>query len=305
MLALLCGGQGLVSAGMFRLTADVAEAQPVFDAAAALLGADPRALVNKPTEEITKNRTSQILSVTASLAHFAVLAPALPQRFLATGYSVGEMAAWSLAGIWTAAEALRLTALRAQAMDEASRVPGRLCYVRGLGQARLARLATAHACEIAILSPDDLITVGGPEAMIQSFCDAMLADGAARAEMLTVRVAAHTSQLAPAVPVFEAALRQSHWQTVEPGRQLLAGSNGERIFTAEAGFSQLAGQIAESINWVGTLNSLVERGVDRILDLGPGTALQRGAASYLQRLPCYAAESFQSAAGLQAWLRAG
>ncbi|MDE2238431.1 MAG: acyltransferase domain-containing protein, partial [Rhodospirillales bacterium] len=257
MLALLCGGQGLVSAGMFTLTADAAEAQPVFESATALLGADPRALVNKPAEEITKNQTSQILSVTASLAHFAVLAPALPPRVLVTGYSVGEMAAWSLAGIWTAAEALRLTALRAQAMDEASRVPGRLCYVRGLGQTKLAQLTAAHGCEIAILSPDNLVTVGGPESMIEAFCGAALAEEAVRAEMLAVRVAAHTSQLAPAVPFFEAALRQSHWQTIEPGRQLLAGSNGERIFNAEAGFGQLAAQIAEPIDWVGTLDSLV------------------------------------------------
>ncbi len=303
MLALLCGGQGLVAAEMFALAAEDPRAQPIFADAAALLGADPRALVRgQAGDRIARNRTSQLLSVTAALALFAALEPELAGGFLVTGYSVGEMAAWSIAGVWSPAEALRLTALRAEAMDGASATPGRLAYVRGLGQARVARLAAAHGCAIAIINPGDLFVVGGPDEVMQNFCAQARAEGALRAETLAVHTAAHTQHLGAAVPVFEAALRASDFSQPGPQGLLLAGGNGERVFKAQAGFGRLAAQIAEPINWVATLDSLAERGVDRILDLGPGNALQRTASAYLQGVPCHAASAFRSVPGLSKWL---
>lgn len=217
MLALLCGGQGLVAAEMFALAAEDPRAQPIFADAAALLGADPRALVRgQAGDRIARNRTSQLLSVTAALALFAALEPELAGGFLVTGYSVGEMAAWSIAGVWSPAEALRLTALRAEAMDGASATPGRLAYVRGLGQARVARLAAAHGCAIAIINPGDLFVVGGPDEVMQNFCAQARAEGALRAETLAVHTAAHTQHLGAAVPVFEAALRASDFSSRAP-----------------------------------------------------------------------------------------
>jgi [acyl-carrier-protein] S-malonyltransferase len=303
MLALLCGGQGLVSASMFDLVTEEPRAQPVFANATSLLGMDPRAIVrDKPVHEISHNRTSQILSVTAALAHFTALEPGLPDLFAVTGYSVGEMAAWSIAGIWPPAEALRLTEKRACAMDQASEAPGRLAYVRGLGEAHVARLADAHGCQIAIINPGDLIVVGGLEDAMPAFCEQARNEGAARAELLAVHVAAHTKLLKAAVPAFETELRESDFREPHPGRLILSGGNGERIFKVEANLDRLAAQIAEPINWVSTLDSLGERGVDRILDLGPGTALQRAASTYLKGIPCYAVNDFRSVSGLTKWL---
>lgn len=305
MLALLCGGQGLISADMFNLAAEAPQAQPVFAAAAALLGEDPRLLVRgQGNAEAAGNRTSQLLSVTAALALCAALEPALPRGFVVTGYSVGEMAAWSIAGIWPYATALHLTAQRAAAMDRASQEPGRLAYVRGLGQEQVAQLAQAHECQIAIVSPGALFVVGGPERAIPGFCAQARAAGAARAEALDVHIAAHTSQLSAAIPEFEAALRQSGGQKILPGRQLLAGGNGERIFSPEPALHRLAAQVATPINWTMTLDSLCERGVSHVLDLGPGNALQRTAAGHLHGVACYGASNFQSLSGLQAWLAA-
>jgi malonyl CoA-acyl carrier protein transacylase len=303
VLALLCGGQGTLSASMFSLVAEEPRAQPVFACAASLLGMDPRTIVrDKAVHEITRNRTSQILSVTAALANFAALEPELPVRFAVTGYSVGEMAAWSIAGIWPPAEALRLTETRACMMDQASQAPGRLAYVRGLGQAHVARLADAHGCQIAIINPGDLIVVGGPEDAMPGFCEQARIEGAARAELLAVHVAAHTKLLKAAVPAFEAALRESGFHKPHTDCLILAGGNGERIFKVEAGLGRLAAQIAEPINWVSTLDSLAEHNVDRILDLGPGTALQRAASTYLDGVSCYAANDFRSVSGLTTWL---
>ncbi|WP_244521636.1 hypothetical protein [Bradyrhizobium sp. DOA9] len=59
MLALLCGGQGTPSDTVFDLVADQPAAEPVFIAATALLGADPREFVRaRSADELSVDRSS-------------------------------------------------------------------------------------------------------------------------------------------------------------------------------------------------------------------------------------------------------
>ena len=303
MLALLCGGQGLLSPAMFDLTAEAPAAAPVFAAAARLLGRDPRDLVRETAPDaLSGNRQNQILSVTAALALHAVVARALPSPCAVTGYSVGEMAAWAIAGIWTAEDALRLTARRAEAMDAASREPGRLAYVRGLDELVLAPLAARHGCAIAIISPGGLFVLGGPEAAIDGFCAEALVLGAARAAPLAVRVAAHTPLLQAAVAPFAAALHESDAADPARDRRLLSGGDGSRIFCAQPAMARLARQVAEPIDWVATLAAVAELGCDRVLDLGPGRALADMVRASDSGLRSYAAADFRGLDGLLDWI---
>ena len=109
MLALLCGGQGTLSPTAFDLFAGQAAAELVLGAATAYLGHDPRELIRtRDADGLSSNHISQILTVTATLANYACIADVLAKPIVVAGYSVGEMAAWSIAGIWTADEALRV-----------------------------------------------------------------------------------------------------------------------------------------------------------------------------------------------------
>ena len=304
MLGLLCGGQGLVSATMFELVADAPAAAPIFAASGLLLGADPRQLVREMAPAaLSDNRQNQVLSVTAALALHAGIADLLPSPCAVTGYSVGEMAAWSIAGIWTPQEALRLTALRAQAMDAATKEPGRLAYVRGLDAGRLAPLAARHGCAIAIINPHALFVLGGTEAGIAALCEEALAMGAERAAPLAVRIAAHTPLLQGAVSPFEAALRAS--PAADPARhyRLLSGGDGARLFRAGPAMARLAAQVAQPINWTATLEALIELGCDRFIDLGPGRALADMVRAVDSGVASHAAAEFRSLDGLRGWLR--
>jgi [acyl-carrier-protein] S-malonyltransferase len=141
MLVLLCGGQGDLSPTMFELSAQRPEAAAIFAEAQALLGRGPRELVRDADEDqLTVNHTSQLLSATAALAAHACVAEALREPVATAGYSVGEMAAWSIAGVWTPQVALRLTDVRARAMDAAGGAGGHLGYVRGLDRRVLETL---------------------------------------------------------------------------------------------------------------------------------------------------------------------
>ncbi len=94
MLALLCGGQGLLSAHMFDLVGDRPEAAAIFEEATQLLGDDPRDLVHGNSDDrLADNHMSQILTVTSALTIHACIRDILPSQFAVAGYSVGEMAA--------------------------------------------------------------------------------------------------------------------------------------------------------------------------------------------------------------------
>ena len=302
MLALLCGGQGLISPGIFDLAAESAAAAPILATAAALLGDDPRALVRAgDAAALSENRMSQILSVTASLALHAAMAEALPAPCAVIGYSVGEMAAWSIAGVWPPEEALRLTALRAEAMTAAAGEPGRLAYVRGLAETQVSALAGAERCAIAIRNPGGLFVVGGAEAAIARFCDAAREAGAERAAPLAVRIAAHTPLLDAAIAPFATALNASAPRDPAQETLLLSGSGGGRVFRAAPALARLAAQVARPIDWAGSLEALFERGCDRFLDLGPGAPLAAMLGAVDPSATVRAASDFRSLDGLRRW----
>lgn len=303
MLALLCGGQGLVSPALFDLTAEEPQAATVFAEAEALLGRDPRMLVRDADDpRLHANHASQILSVSAVLAVHACIATALPATFAVTGYSVGEMAAWSIAGAWSAVAALRLTDRRARAMDAAGGTQAQLGYVRGLARGAVDALAGRHGCDIAIVNPGGLFVLGGARADITALCREAESAGAAKAALLDVHVASHTPRLATAIAPFREALENSVAGDPRPGCLLLAGSDGSRVFKAAQAIPRLAAQVAQPIDWATTLQALGESGVDRILDLGPGHALAEMARVALPETRSYAADGFHSLAGLRDWL---
>jgi [acyl-carrier-protein] S-malonyltransferase len=304
MLALLCGGQGTLSDTIFDLVADQPAAEPVFAAAAAFLGADPREFIKTRTaDELAANHSSQILTVTSALATHACIADLLTEQTAVTGYSVGEMAAWSIAGIWTADEALRLTDIRARLMEDAAETDGRLGYVRGLDRAALESLLANHRCEVAIRNPDLLFVIGGAERDVIALCDEAAKAGA-RTGLLAVKIASHTTWLEGACKPFQQALDASRHTAVVSQRVLLAGGAGERIFAPKGATAKLADQVAHPIDWAATLEALVELGVTEVLDLGPGHALAEMMRASQPSMRCYAADGFHTTAGLRKWIAA-
>ncbi|OSJ07814.1 malonyl CoA-ACP transacylase [Bradyrhizobium canariense] len=303
MLALLCGGQGTLSDKVFDLVAHQAAAEPVFAAATACLGEDPRKLVRtQGSDELSANHVSQILTVTSALAIHGCIADLLTGQTAVTGYSVGEMAAWSIAGIWTAEEALRLTDVRAQLMDRVAGPGGRLGYVRGLDQAALEPLLEAYRCKIAIRNPDRLVVIGGSEQDVIDLCQEAVRRGAVRSGLLAVKIASHTSRLARACKPLQEALDASRYAPIASGRILLAGGDGERILSASDATVKLACQVAQFIDWEATLEALAELGTTRVLDLGPGHALAEMMQAFRPELRCYAADGFRTIEGLRHWV---
>jgi len=303
MLALLCAGQGTLSSDMFRLTEGHPAAAPVFAEASTLLGNDPRELVrNGDDDHMRVNRTSQILVATAQLALHACLADILPREVAVAGYSVGEMAAWSIAGIWSPEDTLRLTDQRARAMDEAGGTNGQLAYVRGLDPVVVAALAYSHHCAISIINPGQLLVVGGDHDDIIAFCRTAEAAGAVRSAPIAVSIASHTPRLSSAVTPFRQAMEAVPIAKPKPGYRLLAGGSGDCIFRPTSAVPELAADVARTLDWDATLHALLELGPKAVLDLGPGHALADMVRSMGKNIPSRSTDDFNGIDGIVRWI---
>ncbi|TXM72048.1 acyltransferase domain-containing protein [Methylobacterium sp. WL12] len=302
-LAILCSGQGGQHPGMFDLTAGLPAAQAVFAAAKPLLGADPRDIARAGGAVLNENRTGQILCCVAALAGWTIVAASAPARRIVAGYSIGDLAAWGCAGRFSVETVLALAAARAEAMDAASGVGHGLAGIRGLPQARIADMASAHGCHLAIRNAPDSVVVGGPVDALEAVCRAALAAGAQRAVVLPVRTPSHTPLLAAAALRFGGILRAAPQEKPpRPGSRLVGGLDGTAVFDAAAGLDKLARQIAQTIDWAACLDSCREYGATTVLELGPGHALATMAGSAIPDARVRALEDFRTAAGVTEWL---
>ncbi|SCB33012.1 ACP S-malonyltransferase [Rhizobium multihospitium] len=303
-LALLCSGQGHQNREMFRLLAAEPEAQPIFEAATAVLGTHPADFCRTaPEAALHANREGQILCVTRALAITCALFPTgAPGEAMVAGYSVGEMAAWGVAGIWSPMDTLRLVDQRARAMDAAGGPDDGLGYVRGLPKAAVQELADRFGCAIAIVNPDLLFILGGARQSIDALCTAALEEGAVRAAPMSVHVASHTPRLTGAVAPFDKALASAVMS--RPTLRLMTAIGATLVVNPERARGGLARQLAERIDWADVIEALAERGVTTILELGPGRALAEMAAPALPGIRVRAVDDFHSLTGIQAWLAA-
>ena len=101
-LALLFSGQGLQQAGMLPWLDTQAEAADLLRQMAARLGSDWRQRLSEPAWA-ERNDVAQVLVTACGLAAWQVLrARGLPEPVVCAGYSVGEVAAYSAAGVFDA-----------------------------------------------------------------------------------------------------------------------------------------------------------------------------------------------------------
>ncbi|TWB87731.1 hypothetical protein FBZ93_12029 [Bradyrhizobium macuxiense] len=126
--------------------------------------------------------------------------------------------------------------------------------------------------------------------------------GAAYSGLLSVKVPSHTPLLDEACPPLQRALASGRRFPITSREILLAGSDGDRIFSASDALAKLACQIRRPIDRAATLEALAELGVDRVLGLGPGHALAEMMQAHSPSIRCYAANGFHTVDGLRDWV---
>jgi [acyl-carrier-protein] S-malonyltransferase len=303
-LAILCSGQGRQHPGMFALTDDAPDAADLFAHAAALLGGrDPRDMVRAEAGEVLHhNRVGQILCTLQAVVAAVVLKDVLPDRLIIAGYSVGEVAAWGVAGLLSTTGTLDLVARRAEAMDAASPIGDGMLFVRGLSRDIVDGLCERHDAAIAIVNPGDAFVLGGNRAALDALARQAKAMNATRLVEVPVEVASHTKRLAAASTAFRESLR--HVRVLPPaiGMRVLSGVDGSPVIDAETGLDKLAAQISRTVQWADCLQGCIESGATVFLELGPGPALSEMVAGAYRDVATRSLDDFRTLEGARVWL---
>ncbi|MDB5792827.1 MAG: malonyl CoA-ACP transacylase [Massilia sp.] len=299
--ALLCPGQGAQQRGMFDMARADPAAGALLDTVIAQAGLDT-ALDKVLADDalLFANRHAQPLVVAATLANWKALERALPPPAIVAGYSIGEVAAYAVAGALAPVEAVALARVRAGLMDAClgSMPRQALLSVSGLPLGAMEALVRRHDFHIAIVNGDDSMIAGGPADQAQGLRQALAAAGA-RSGLLPVAVASHTPFMAGAVAPLAARLRQA---LGDPRVPVLSGISGERITQRTTAIEHLSRQVAEPVLWRDCMDALVESGITVALELGPGAGLSRMLQMRHPQVATRSVADFRSLDGVLNWL---
>lgn len=293
--ALLFSGQGHQHAAMLPWLGDDA----VVQAMRARLAVDDWRLALADPAWAQCNDNAQVLLTGLSLAAWGQIAPRVARPAAIAGYSVGELAAFSAAGVMDTAAALALAQQRAAAMDDCSRAaPGGLLAVTGLTAAKLQALLDSTGLVVAIRNGIDSVVLGGPVAALAP-AQALAALDGAHCTPLRVSVASHTPWMQAAAQRFSHALAGV---ALRPPAVALYSNAADRIRDAASAAHALAAQIAATVRWDECLENIMARQVRCVLEIGPGQALARMWNQRYPGIPARACDDFRSAAAIAAWL---
>jgi [acyl-carrier-protein] S-malonyltransferase len=300
-LGLLIPGQGTQHPAMLPWLLQDTTPDHALDRLAATLGADWHTRLGDPAWS-TRNEVAQPLITGLALALWARLQAHLPTPDAIAGYSVGEVAAFSLAGVFDADTAMDLAQARARAMNDATAChpAGGLLAVRDLTADALAAVLQRHGLAVAIRLGPQRHIVGGAVTALDA-AERELVAGGVSCTRLGVRIASHTPMLAEAVPALAAVVKTRPFAA--PRTALVCNATGEAVRRPAALRDAFARQVAQAVPWDRCLEALAERGVQCVLELGPGTTLS---TMWNERFPTIAARSadeFTRPEAVIAWVR--
>lgn len=200
-------------------------------------------------EEITDTAVTQPLVVAATLLAYEELAKrGVPEtaETLVAGHSVGEIAAYAIAGVISADDAVKLAATRGAEMAKACAVePTGMSAVLGGDEAEvleaLARLDLIPANRNAA---GQIVAAGAISALEKLAEDP---PAKARVRQLATAGAFHTRYMASALDGYSAAAASV--TTSEPTATLLSNADGRPVTSAADAMEKLVAQLTKPVRW--------------------------------------------------------
>jgi [acyl-carrier-protein] S-malonyltransferase len=218
-------------------------------------------------EEITDTAVAQPLLVAAALA----AAGLLPEPDAVAGHSVGELGAGAIAGVISAADAMRLVRVRGEAMAAAcNNEPTSMTAVLGGDESAVLAAIDAAGLTPANVNGAGQIVAGGTLAQLEAF--AANPPEKARLRPLQVAGAFHTSHMAPAVE----ALRQAAGDGLavkDPAITLLSNADGGAVASGAEWVDRIVAQVATPVRWDKCMATMAGIGVTALLELPPAGTL--------------------------------
>jgi [acyl-carrier-protein] S-malonyltransferase len=255
------------------------------------------------TDEIKSTDIAQLLIfVTSILSSLDLdLRNEKDSSIVYAGHSVGEFAAYSLAGAFEVDQALRLVAKRGQAMLAATKVfskTGMSAVLGGNKEEVVSYLSELELIAANINSNGQIIAAGTLE-NLDRLANTPLKG--TRIRPLEVSAAFHTKFMEPAVSQFTEIFKVI---SVKSPRQIvLSNKNGERVSNSTDVTENLIQQVISPVRWDLCQAKMVELGVTGMLELAPGGTLCGIAKKEIPNVETFAIKTPEDIQGANEFIR--
>ena len=281
-IALLFAGQGAQAVGMgLELATEFPVAGNLFQQADQILGRSLSAIAwNGPIEELTRTSNCQPALYVHGLACLAALREVAGDFAIeaAAGLSLGEWTAHAAAGTFDFASGLKLVEKRGQLMDAACEATsGAMAAMIGADETAVRTLAADTDVDIANLNAPGQIVISGESAKVELAVSLAREHGIRRASLLNVAGAYHSRLMNSAYLQLGDALLDVVLQA--PRFPVMSNVTGQAVEGVDEIRRTLQEQVTSTVRWTDCMESLLDRGCDLFIELGPGGVL----AGLLQR----------------------
>jgi [acyl-carrier-protein] S-malonyltransferase len=242
-------------------------------------------------EEITDTAVTQPLVVAATLlAHEELTRRGVlaGKETVVAGHSVGEIAAYAIAGVISADDAVKLAATRGAEMAKACALePTGMSAVLGGDEAEvLARLEALDLVPANRNAAGQIVAAGAVAALEKLAEDP---PAKARVRQLATAGAFHTHFMATAAEGYAAAAEAV--STSEPTATLLSNADGQPVASAADAMAKLVNQMTKPVRWDLCTETMRSKNVSAIVEFPPAGTLAGIAKRELRGVPTHAVKS--------------
>lgn len=293
MIALLAPGQGSQTPGMLAEWLTLPGAADRLAVWSQISGLDLGRLGTTATaDEITDTAVTQPLVVASTLlAHDELARRGLlsAAETIVAGHSVGEIAAYAIAGVISADDAVRLAAVRGAEMAKACAAePTGMSAVLGGDEAEvLARLEALELVPANRNAAGQIVAAGAVTALEKLAEDP---PAKARVRQLATAGAFHTHYMASALDGYAAAAASV--SAADPRTTLLSNADGQPVTSGADAMAKLVAQLTRPVRWDLCTETIRQRNTTAIVEFPPAGALTgiakrelRGVATHAVKTP--------------------
>jgi [acyl-carrier-protein] S-malonyltransferase len=132
---------------------------------------------------------------------------------------------------------------------------------------------TGKAVQIANYNSPGQVVISGDKEALERAIELLRERGGRRIIPLAVSIAAHSPLMASVVEEYRAAVDGTSMRT--PGVQVVANISARPLLGVDEIRDELAGQLTWPVRWTASMQWMVEHGVTRFVEVGPGQVLSK------------------------------